>query len=114
VNPVYAPYVGLTVGVINPEERAQLNDNWESLPPNVAQYGRSADEMKNIPYGAIAMHTFADKLAAGLRQLLAGVRKFNASEISRDEVFSADRKAEKETGISSDVLDDAAKRILKA
>ena len=126
-------YLGANIeGVIKPEERARLNGNWESLPPNVAQYGRSADEifagyydvqkkvgadeMKNIPYGAIAMYTFADKLAAGLQQLLAGVRKFNVSEISRDEVFSANRETEKETGISfiTDVLDDAAKRILKA
>jgi len=62
------------------------------------------------------MYTFADKLAAGLQQLLAGVRKFNVSEISRDEIFSANRETEKETGISfiTDVLDDAAKRILKA
>ena len=126
-------YLGANVeGVIKPEERARLNGNWEKLPPNVAQYGRSADEifagyydvqkkvgadeMKNIPYGAIAMYTFADKLAAGLQQLLAGVRKFNVSEISRDEVFSANRETERETGISfiTDVLDDAAKRILKA
>ena len=126
-------YLGANVeGVIKPEERARLNGNWERLPPNVAQYGRTADEifagyydvqkkvgadeMKNIPYGAIAMYTFADKLAAGLQQLLAGVRKFNVSEISRDEIFSANRETEKETGISfiTDVLDDAAKRILKA
>ncbi|MCD6152018.1 MAG: FMN-binding glutamate synthase family protein [Deltaproteobacteria bacterium] len=126
-------YLGANVeGVLKPEERARLNGNWEKLPPNVAQYGRTADEifagyydvqkrvgadeMKNIPYGAIAMYTFADKLAAGLQQLLAGVRKFNVSEITRDEVFSANRETEKETGIPfiTDVLDDAAKRILKA
>ncbi len=126
-------YLGANVeGVIKPEERMRLNGNWDSLPPNVAQYGRSADEifagyydvqkkvgadeMKNIPYGAIAMYTFADKLAAGLQQLLAGVRKFNVSQITRDEVFSANRETEKETGIPfiTDVLDDAAKRILKA
>ena len=126
-------YLGANVeGVVKPEERARLNGNWEKLPPNVAQYGRTADEifagyyevqkkvgadeMKNIPYGAIAMYTMADKLAAGLQQLLAGVRKFNVSEISRDEVFSANRETEKETGIPfiTDVLDGAAKRILKA
>ncbi len=126
-------FLGANVeGVIKPEERIRLNGNWDSLPPNVAQYGRTADEifagyydvqkkvgadeMKNIPYGAIAMYTFADKLAAGLQQLLAGVRKFNVSEITRDEVFSANRETEKETGIPfiTDVLDGAAKRILKA
>jgi glutamate synthase domain-containing protein 2 len=126
-------YLGANVeGVIKPEERTRLNGNWDSLPPNIAQYGRTADEifagyydvqkkvgadeMKNIPYGAIAMYTFADKLAAGLQQLLAGVRKFNVSEITRDEIFSANRETEKETGIPfiTDVLDGAAKRILKA
>ena len=30
------------------------------------------NEMKNIPYGAIAFYTLADKLACGLQQLMAG------------------------------------------
>ncbi|MBW1646074.1 MAG: FMN-binding glutamate synthase family protein, partial [Deltaproteobacteria bacterium] len=126
-------YLGANVeGVLKPEERARLNGNWDTLPPNVAQYGRSADEifagyydvekkvgkdeMKNIPYGAIAMYTFADKLAAGLQQLLAGARKFNVNDITRDELFSANRETEAVTGIPflTDVLDDSAKRILKS
>ena len=125
-------YLGANVeGVVKPDERQRLCGNWDTLPPNVAQYGRSADEifagyydvekkvgadeMKNIPYGAIAMFTFADKLAAGLQQLLAGARKFNISELTRDELFSGNRETETVTGIPflTDVLDDSAKRILK-
>ena len=71
--------------------------------------------MKNIPYGAIAMWTLADKLAAGLQQLMAGARKFSINEISRDDIFSANRETERETKIPfiTDVMDDRAKSILK-
>ncbi|MCK5914902.1 MAG: FMN-binding glutamate synthase family protein, partial [Deltaproteobacteria bacterium] len=125
-------YLGANIeGVVKPDERQRLSGNWDALPPNVAQYGRSADEifagyydvekkvgadeMKNIPYGAIAMFTMADKLAAGLQQLLAGARKFNVNDITRDELFSGNRETETVTNIPflTDVLDDSAKRILK-
>ena len=61
------------------------------------------------------MYTLADKLAAGLQQLLAGARKFNVNRITRDEIFSGNRETETVTGIPfmTDVLDDVAKRILK-
>jgi hypothetical protein len=74
------------------------------------------NEMKNVPYGAIAIWTLADKLAAGLQQLLAGARKFDVSEISRTDVFSCNRETEKETGIPfiTEVEDDKAKTILSA
>ena len=125
-------YLGANIeGVVKPDERQRLSGNWDALPSNVAQYGRSADEifagyydvekkvgadeMKNIPYGAIAMFTMADKLAAGLQQLLAGARKFNVNDITRDELFSGNRETETVTGVPflTDVLDDSAKRILK-
>ncbi|MCD6430364.1 MAG: FMN-binding glutamate synthase family protein [Deltaproteobacteria bacterium] len=125
-------YLGANVeGVIKPGQRQHLSGHWETLPQNVAQYGRyadeifagyhevekkvGADEIKNIPYGAIAMYTLADKLAAGLQQLLAGARKFNVNRITRDEIFSGNRETETVTGIPfmTDVLDDVAKRILK-
>ena len=72
--------------------------------------------MKNIPYGAIAVWTLADKLAAGLQQLMAGARRFNLSEISRDDLFSGNRETEQVTGIKyiTDVLDESAKKILNA
>jgi len=74
------------------------------------------DEMKNIPYGAIAFYTLADKLACGLQQLMAGARKFSLDRISRDDLFSANRETAFETGIPhmADVNDEIAKKILNA
>jgi hypothetical protein len=71
--------------------------------------------MKNIPYGAMAIWTLGDKLAAGLQQLLAGARKFNLSEISRDDLVSGNRETERETKIPfvGDAGDEIAKAIIK-
>ena len=71
-------------------------------------------EMKNIPYGAIAFWTMADKLACGLQQLMAGARKFSLAQIDRNDIFSGNRETAKETGIPhcTDVNDESAKKIL--
>ena len=118
-------------GVLYPERKELRNGNWNVLPKHIVdEFGSSpeeifagffnvkekvgADYMKNIPLGAIAVWTFADKLKAGLQQLMAGARKFNISEISRNDIFAANRETELETGIKfmTDVDDDAAKKIL--
>jgi len=119
-------------GVLRPERKEQVNGNWEKLPPAVARIGMKPeeifagyfevqkkvgkDEMQNIPFGAIALWTLADKLAAGLQQLLAGARKFSVKEISRDDLVSANRETEKETGIKfiTDAQNEAALAILKS
>ncbi|NSW83313.1 MAG: FMN-binding glutamate synthase family protein [Syntrophothermus sp.] len=119
-------------GVLRPERKEQVNGNWEKLPPAVARFGMKPeeifagyfevqkkvgkDEMQNIPFGAIALWTLADKLAAGLQQLLAGARKFSMKEISRDDLVSANRETEKETGIKfiTDAQNEAALAILKS
>ncbi|OQY00538.1 MAG: FMN-binding glutamate synthase family protein [Desulfobacteraceae bacterium 4572_130] len=119
-------------GAINPEQRAEVNGNWNELPRTVLQVGKTAneifagyhdlekkigkDEMKNIPYGAIAFWTLADKLACGLQQLMAGARKFSLKQITRNEIFSGNRETANETGIPhvSDVNDESAKKILNS
>lgn len=119
-------------GAINPARREQVNGNWETLAPSVKEIGSKPEEifagyydvqmkvgpkeMKNIPYGAIAMWTLADKLAGGLQQLMAGARKFSLKDISRDDVFSANRETERETKIPfiTDVMDERAKVILNS
>ena len=72
--------------------------------------------MKNIPYGAIAMWTMADKLACGLQQLLAGARKFRLDKLSRTDLFAGNRETAQETGITyiTDAKDESAKKILSA
>lgn len=124
-------YLGSNIeGALNPNKKEKLNGNWDELPKSVSVFGEKPDEifagyydlekkvgkeeMKNIPYGAIAVWTLSDKLAAGLQQLLAGVRKFSIKGISRDDIFSANRETEKETGIPfmTEIADEKAKEIL--
>ena len=118
-------------GALYPEKRDRLSGNWDMLPKNISEEIGSKpeeifsgyydvknkvgiDEMQNIPLGAIAVWTLSDKLSAGLQQLMAGARKFSMSEISRGDLFAANRETERETGIKfiTEDGDDIAKKIL--
>ncbi|MCP3922892.1 MAG: FMN-binding glutamate synthase family protein [Desulfobacterales bacterium] len=124
-------YLGSNIeGVLHPERKNKVFGNWDKLPKSVSALGNSAeeifasyhdvqkkigkDEMKNIPYGAIAFWTMADKLACGIQQLMAGARKFSLDQISREDLFSGNRETAVETGIPhvSDYNDEIAKKIL--
>ena len=124
-------YLGSNIeGVIKPENRERISGNWDELPKTVMAFGTNPDnifegyysvqkkvgakEMKNIPFGAISFYTLADKLGAGLQQIMAGARKFSINEISRNDLFSANRETERETNIPflTEALDDRAKKIL--
>lgn len=124
-------YLGSNIeGVLHPERKDKVFGNWDKLPKSVSALGDSAeqifasyhdvqkkigkDEMKNIPYGAIAFWTMADKLACGIQQLMAGARKFSLDQITRDDLFSGNRETARETGIPhvSDYNDEVAKKIL--
>ena len=126
-------YLGANIeGVLNPERKEEICGNWDKLPKSVSSIGTKPedifssyfdiqkklgkDEMKNIPYGAMAFWTMADKLSCGLQQLMAGARKFDLNQISRHDLFSANRETEKETGIThcADVNDEFAKKILNS
>ncbi|MDA3890367.1 MAG: glutamate synthase-related protein [Salinivirgaceae bacterium] len=131
--PMIAGFLGSNIeGVFNPERRAELNGHWEKLPTTVSEYGKypeeifsewesvknkvGKDEMKNIPFGAIALCGYADKLACGLQQFMAGARKFDVSELTRADLISANRETENITKIPfmTDALNDSAMKILKA
>ncbi len=58
-----------------------------------------ADEMKNIPLGAIGIYSYCDKLKVGLQQLMAGARCFSISAITRRELISLTEECAKITGI---------------
>lgn len=126
-------YLGSNIeGVLNPKVKEKVNGNWDKLPKTISDVGSKPEEifagyydlekkvgkneMKNIPYGAIAVWTLADKLGAGLQQLMAGVRKFSPEGISREDIFSANRETEKETKIPfiTDIADDKARKIIQA
>ncbi len=114
--PMIAGFLGSNIeGVFYPDRKEELNGNWDELPPAVKEAGSrprgifagwydveeivGPREMENIPFGAVALYTLADKLSTGLKQLLAGVRKFNITEISRADLMSGNREVEELTGI---------------
>lgn len=61
-----------------------------------AKYGK---DFSRIPWGAVAMYTFADRLKLGLQQLMAGARKFGLQHLDRNDIVSLTREAAEVTGI---------------
>jgi hypothetical protein len=60
------------------------------------KYGK---DFKRIPPAAIAIYTYYDRLAVGLRQLMAGARKFALNLIDRNDLMSLTREAADVSGI---------------
>ncbi len=129
--PMIAGFLGSNIeATFYPERKVELNGHWEKLPPTVTEYGIypeeiftewetvknkvGADEMKNIPFGAVAMMGYADKLGAGLQQFMAGARKFNLGELSRSDLISSNRETAEIANIPfmTDALDEEAKAVL--
>ncbi len=126
-------YLGSNIeGVLHPERKTKVNGMWDKLPPSVTAFGTTPEEifagyydvekkvgkkeMNNVPLGAIALYTLADKLKAGLQQLMAGARKFSLSGIERDDIYAANRETQRETGLKfiTEKADNIAKKILRS
>lgn len=60
------------------------------------KYGK---DFEKIPAGAIGIYTYYDRLATGLKQLMAGARKFSLKYITRDDIFALTKQASEITGI---------------
>ncbi|GAB4275739.1 MAG: FMN-binding glutamate synthase family protein [Coriobacteriia bacterium] len=103
----------------------------EDLPKSVKEFGTTkeeifvsyetlkaefGDEVDEMPLGAIALYTFADKLKVGLQQLMSGSRKFSIPSISRDDVFALTEEAAKVSGLTyvMDVQREEAMRIISS
>jgi glutamate synthase domain-containing protein 2 len=85
------------------------------LPNTVGQFGSTpeeifvcyedvknivgADEMKNIPLGAVGIYSYCEKIRVGLQQLMAGARCFSVPAITRCELMSLTEECAKVTGI---------------
>jgi len=92
-----------------------LQEGANALPKTVSQFGSKVEEIficyedlvakygkvtvKEMPLGAIALYTFADKLKVGLQQLMAGSRNFKVSTISRNDVMALTPEAAQVSGI---------------
>jgi dTDP-4-dehydrorhamnose reductase len=54
---------------------------------------------ETLPTGALGLYTYYERLAQGLRQLMAGSRKFGTEHISRDDIASLTDEAARISGI---------------
>lgn len=129
--PMIPGFLGSNIeGVFKPERRAGLNGHWEKLPASVTSIGTypeeifagweavkdkvGKDEMENVPFGAVAMYGYCDKLACGLQQLMAGARKFSLDKISRTDLAAGNHETAQVTGLPymTEAMDAEAHAIL--
>jgi hypothetical protein len=129
--PMIPAFLGSNIqGVLQPEKRADVNGNWDALPSSVTAYGEKpeeifaawesvkakvgADEMKNIPWGAIGVYAWADKIACGLQQFMAGSRRFTIGHMTRDDLMAANEETARVANLPlmTEALADKAKAIL--
>jgi len=121
-SPIAAAMVGKTIGRAMEEGQ---------LPVYIERFGSTKDEVfvtaahlrhelgndefEKIPAGALGLYTYYERLAQGLRQLMAGNRKFSLDHITRDDIASLTSEATAISGIKyvMDVDKEEVETILK-
>ncbi len=120
--PIASAMVGKTIGRAMEEGQ---------LPVYVERFGTSKDEIfvtstelkrelgeqtyELIPTGAIGLYTYFERLAQGLRQLMAGSRRFALEHMSREDLAALTPEAASISGIQyiMDVDKEEVEKILK-
>lgn len=98
--PIAAAMVGKTIG---------LSIEAQQVPVYIERFGNSKDEIfvtasslrkelgnkefEKLPTGALGLYTYYERLAQGLRQFMAGSRKFSLEYMSRNDLASLTREA---------------------
>ncbi|MDH4257182.1 MAG: FMN-binding glutamate synthase family protein [Candidatus Aminicenantes bacterium] len=120
--PMAATMVGKTIG-------KRIDEG--QIPVYVERFGNTAEEIfvtapelkkkykerfNNIPTGAMGLYTYFHRLSQGLRQLMAGNRKFSLKYITRDDIASLTQDAANISGISfiTEVDKEEVEKILKS
>ncbi|MDY7010911.1 MAG: FMN-binding glutamate synthase family protein [Planctomycetota bacterium] len=119
--PIAAAMVGKTIG-------RTIDDN--QVPVYIERFGNSKDdifvtaselrkelgdkEFEKLPTGALGLYTYYERLAQGLRQIMAGSRKFATEHISRNDIAALTREAAQVSGITyiTDVDEEEVETIL--
>lgn len=119
--PIAAAMVGKTIG-------KTIEENM--VPVYIERFGTTKDEIfvtasklrkelgakefGRLPAGAIGLYTYYERLAQGLRQLMAGIRKFALNFISRDDLAALTKNASEVSGIPyvMDIDKNKAEQIL--
>ena len=65
---------------------------------------------QDIPWGAVGLYTYFDRMAIGLKQLMAGSRKFKLENLARDDICALSEYASKVTGIET--FDSMSARVM--
>jgi glutamate synthase domain-containing protein 2 len=120
-SPIAAAMVGKTIG-------RTIEDHM--VPVYIERFGNTKDEIfvtasdlrrelgneefEKIPTGALGLYTYYERLAQGLRQLMAGSRKFTLEHIARDDIAALTHEAADISGIQyiMDVDREEADKIL--
>jgi len=104
-SPLAAAMVGKTIG-------SRIKDG--QIPVYVERFGNSVEEIfitapelkkrfgerfNELPPGAIGVYTYFRRLNQGLRQLMAGARKFSLGYITRDDIGALTMEAARISGI---------------
>lgn len=120
--PMAATMVGKTIGKRIAEGQ---------IPVYVERFGNTAEEIfvtapelkrkygerfNDIPTGALGLYSYFKRLSQGLRQLMAGNRKFGLGYITRDDIAALTPDAARVSGIPYilDVDKDEVEKILKS
>ncbi|HLK32148.1 MAG TPA: glutamate synthase-related protein [Terriglobales bacterium] len=130
-----APYVSLIAMARAPLAAAMVAKTigkameQQSLPIYIERFGTTVDEVfvtapelrqkfgdrfSKLPVGAIGFYTYYQRLAQGLRQLMAGARKFGVKYIDRSDIAALTPEASSISGVPlvSDVDREEAEAIL--
>jgi len=69
---------------------------------------------EKVPTGALGVYTYMERLNQGLRQIMAGCRKFSLEYISRDDIAALTKESADISGIPyiTDVDDKEVNKIL--
>lgn len=120
--PMAATMVGKTIGKRITEGQ---------IPVYVERFGNSAEEIfvtapklkrrykdrfDSIPTGGLGLYGYFERLSQGLRQFMAGSRKFGLEYITRDDIASLTREAADISGIPyiTEVDKEEAEKILNS
>ncbi len=121
--PIAAAMVGKTIG---------RTIDAHQLPVYVERFGNTKDEVfvtaadlrkelgneafEKLPTGAIGLYTYYERLAQGLRQLMAGSRKFGVDHMTRDDLVALTPEAADITGLKGvmDLDKEESEKILSS
>jgi hypothetical protein len=94
-----------------------FSDSYSSDPANFFIMAKEMAKDKNLklgqnlPWGAVGLHTYlVDRLGVGLKQLMAGSRKFSLKDLDRSDIAALNPYASQVTGIET--FDQMSSRVM--